>query len=150
MKRWFLMLFFVCSAGAQASQTERETLQTSSGTLAIACEERIMFGECILKLGEKVLLDDDLRLSFDASAGATDPYYLVQVLSGSVACPAMFFIVDLHDPRAPQLSSEFGTCAESATVSMDGKGEMRIVLPLWQEEGTARWSYKDGKLKRLK
>ena len=149
MTRWFLLFFLFCGT-AQAGKTEREVLNTPYGPLMIACEEKIMFGECVLSFGNRVLLDEDLRLSFDTSAGSTAPYYLIQVLSGSVSCPAMLSIVDLRNPQAPLISPEFGTCADTPTASLTSKGELRVTLPLWQEEGTARWSYKDGKVKRLK
>ena len=138
------------TGSAQASKTVRETLQTPHGPLSIACEERIMFGDCILTFNEFVLMDEDLRLSFDVSAGQTGSYYLLHILSGGVSCPAMLMLVDLSDPKAPLLSAEFGTCSDEPVARLTTKGALDVRVPLWQREGTARWRYHKGALQRLK
>lgn len=150
-----LIVLGVVAAGislnpALAGKTIRETLQTSHGLLSITCEERIMFGDCLLVFNDFVLMDEDLRLSFDPSVGQTGSYYLVHVLSGGVSCPAMLKLVDLNDPAAPLLSGEFGTCSDEPVVKLTPKGDLDISVPFWQGNGMARWRYHKGALQRLK
>lgn len=140
----------LCVNPAHADRTVRETVQTSHGSLSIACEERIMFGDCILVFNDFVLMDEDLRLSFDPSVGQTGSYYLVHVLSGGVSCPAMLKLIDLNDPATPLLSGEFGTCSDAPVVTLTPKGELDISVPYWQGNGMVRWRYHKGALRRLK
>lgn len=52
---------------------------------------------------------------------------LLEVVSGGIACPALFRVVELLSDGPPVVTDEFGTCAEApAAVWFDASGAMRM------------------------
>lgn len=122
-----------------------DTLKVGNHTVAIVDknDEKLLVVD-----GKPVLKIDSFQafLNYSFKVGAED-LVLLSVSEGGNACPAMYQLVSVSEPKWH--TKEFGTCSDIPKITVD-TNKLTFVFKKMSGKGTETWIYENGKLSTKK